>query len=67
MASPELKYKTLAELQSAYAYGELKDPIMLDNDACGLYQDGIKVWDGEDPDTLLRDALDLLGIPHRDV
>lgn len=61
---PEIK--TLAELRSAYIGGRVTAPVMLDNDDVSVYQDDREVY-GSDPDQLLEDALDLLGIPWEHV
>ena len=74
-----LKYKTLAELAAAYKSGELAqgDPLWLDNDTASVYEtvldldeqgtaqdeDSVQVFQMH-PETILREALDLLGIPH---
>ena len=60
------KHANLGELQQAYVKGEVTAPLMLDNDWAGVYQDDEKVYDS-DPEQLLEDALDLLGIPHEHV
>lgn len=59
-------YKTLAELRDAYARGEVTRPLRLDNDQVFVYQGDSKVYDS-DPETLLEQALDLLGIPYDQV
>ena len=56
-----MPYQDLAEVQRAYASGELTAPLMLDNDDASLYQGDDEVYD-TDPRQLLEDALDLLGI-----
>lgn len=60
------RYGTLADLKAAYDSGDLSkdDQLILDNDSTGVWTDAAgKVFDGGDPRTLLREALDLLGIP----
>jgi hypothetical protein len=57
---------TLTELRDAYASGATDTPLMLDNDSVYAYVDGKEVFTS-DPYQLLRDALDLLGIPHENV
>ena len=62
-----MKYDTLRQLKDAYDGGQLgRDvPLMLDNDSADVYDEA----SNEDvfemhPYDLLRQALDLLGIPH---
>jgi hypothetical protein len=65
-----MKYRTLQDLADAYSRGEVKYPLMLDNDS-------VSVWDDDEtateplyeahPEELLEDALALLGIPHEHV
>ncbi len=72
-----MKYKTLMELQHAYANGELDEttPLLLDNDDTFVWTDeptdddpeGGRVYDGGVPRDLLISALDLLGIPSEGV
>jgi len=70
MAAEYRYYNTLAELQAAYAEGRLtgKNPVTLDNGVAYAYAewgnegDWDKVFDSGN-ERLLRDALDLLGIP----
>jgi hypothetical protein len=65
--SEQPRYANLAELRDAYARGDLTEPLMLDNDQATVYHDAggdyEKVWDSH-PEQMLKDALDLLGIPH---
>lgn len=56
----------LLELRDAYAAGTITSPMMLDNDYTGVYDNDNEVFTS-DPRQLLRDALDLLGIPHESV
>jgi hypothetical protein len=68
------KYKTLQELKDAI---DNKDPLTtnayltIDNDSTSIYseedEDGdcILLFDGGMPEALLKEALDLLGIPNR--
>lgn len=62
---PDLRYKTLAELKAAYDSGALTDesPLVLDNDCSYVYANDEDVFDGDGPQGLLVEALDLLGIP----
>lgn len=62
-----MKYKTLAELKAAYDAKEITEPVMLDNDCSFAYEGSEKVFDGGGPEELLREALDLLGIPNEGV
>lgn len=68
---PEYKYKTLAELQDAYAHGDVTAPLYLDNDSTTVYQENEDgTWEDTfsmDPHDVLEQALDLLGIPYRHV
>lgn len=57
-----MKYKNLSEIKKAQESGELKEPLILDNDCSLIYTDGEKVYDGPGPEYLLREALDLLGV-----
>lgn len=59
-----MKYKTLEQLRDAYASGELSqdDVMIIDNDTVFVFENETKVF-RSDPDTLLEDALQLLGIP----
>lgn len=70
------KYKTLAELKAAIDEKRLvlgdDDAVTLDNDSTSLYvlsptpedpENHENVFNGGTPDELLRQALDLLGIP----
>jgi hypothetical protein len=67
-----MRFDTLAQLQAAYARGEVTGPLVLDNDSTHVYQPASD--DPDDvhgrnvftmhPDDLLCQALDLLGIPH---
>ena len=65
----QMKYQTLAELKAAYDSGELsrEDWLTIDNDCTPVYRDREgefeKVFDGENPECLLAEALKLLGIP----
>lgn len=74
-----MKYKTLAELKAAYDSSLLdsKDRMVLDNDCVHVWTfkhgDFIagepvawSIFDAH-PEQVLRDALDLLGIPWKDV
>lgn len=58
------KFTTLAEVKAAYGRGELKYPMVIDNDFTSIYNDDECVYEGEGPMLLLGEALDLLGIPH---
>jgi len=65
------KYSSLAELAAAYASGELdrsSSPLVLDNDCADVDDESGCVYrhDGQ-PDSLLREALDLLNIPWEEV
>lgn len=65
----EMKYKTTAALQQAYISGELSvnhDVLTVDNDDTSVYHEGEPVF-RMDPETLLEQALDLLGIPSEHV
>lgn len=42
----ELKYKNYKELLKAYKSGELKEPLMMDNDDSFVYVDDVKVFQG---------------------
>jgi len=57
-----MKYKNLFEIKKAQGSGELKRPLMVDNDCSLIYVDGEKVYDGPGPEYLLREVLDLLEI-----
>jgi hypothetical protein len=61
---------TLADLLAAYTDGTLSrdsDVLRLDNDDVSLYDaTDRKVFESH-PHTLLREALDLLGVPWEDV
>ena len=65
------QFETLADLKRAYDSGVLlRDcPLILDNDCSSVHADNadgtdtVKVFDGEGPEELLCEALDLLGIP----
>jgi hypothetical protein len=62
-------YETLADLINAYHSHALDrdDAVLyLDNDDSGVYSGGVKVF-SMDPHELLRQALDLLQIPHEPV
>jgi hypothetical protein len=68
-----MKYNTLAELKAAYDSGEIskKDKLSIDNDYTSLSiadpedeDDYITVFKGRLPKDLLKEALDLLGIPN---
>lgn len=68
------RYQSLADLKAAYDKGELTEPLAIDNDSISLYSPGgdghPAHWTcefGEDPATVLEQALDLLGIPHEHV
>lgn len=59
-------YSSLHELQQAYASGALSATahrLILDNDHSYLYVGEEPVYRGPGPEVLLREALDLLGIP----
>ena len=64
-----MKYKNLEDLAEAFEWGELSkdNPLCLDNDSTRCYIDTGEEWetvfDGGDPNKLLREALTLLGIP----
>lgn len=62
-----MEYKTLKDLKAAYEKGEVTEPVRLDNDATFVYQGDDKVFDGGNPEDLLVEALDLLGIPNEQV
>jgi hypothetical protein len=66
-------YKTLAELKAAYDSGEIskENKLLIDNDYTAVaipdpndQDDYITVFGGSFPSKLLREALDLLGIPN---
>ena len=72
----EDKYKSLAALKAAIDSGEIvltdDDCIRIDNDCCTLYvkdpddpDDVVRIFDGGFPADLLKQALDLLGIPNQ--
>jgi hypothetical protein len=60
------RYATLAQVQAAYASGEIPAPfaLVLDNDASYVYVGDEEVYQGGGPAELIEEALDLLGIPH---
>lgn len=58
--------KNLNDLKSAYDSGRVVGPLMIDNDDIFVYPDDEAVF-RMDPETLLEQALDLLGIPHEHV
>jgi hypothetical protein len=58
-------YQTLADLKQALDSGEVSGTVTLDNDETFLYTDGAEVFRMH-PYDLLRQALDLLGIPHEE-
>jgi hypothetical protein len=61
-------YQTLADLKQAVDSGEVSGTMTLDNDEAFLYtdgDDGVEVFRMH-PYDLLRQALDLLGIPHEE-
>jgi hypothetical protein len=64
------KYKTLKELQAAFAVGALRDAedavLWLDNDQTTIYVDNERVFEMH-PEDLLEQALTLLGIPWEHV
>jgi hypothetical protein len=70
-------YHSLADLQAAFQDGRLdpvRDKLTLDNDHSYLCSDSedsddseAYPYEGEGPEELLREALDLLGIPWEDV
>lgn len=71
-----MRYATLADLQEAYASGELNretEKLLLDNDDTFVYTEdtdeieGLEVFNGGLPEDLLIEALDLLGIPNEGV
>ena len=57
-----MRYKTYAELVEAYRNGEIKTPLMMDNDWCGAYVGEEKVFEGGGPQDIIE-ILELLGIP----
>lgn len=57
-----VKYKTYKELADAYQRGEITEPLMMDNDWCGVYVDEEKVFEGGGPADIIE-VLALLGIP----
>jgi hypothetical protein len=74
------KYKTLAELKEAIDSKEVvigNRPVVIDNDSTTLYEEEIEdengslvnnpalLFDGGCPQDLLKEALDLLGIPNQ--
>jgi hypothetical protein len=69
-------YKTLAELKAAYESGELskEDSVLtIDTDSTVVYAEGHPqadeyglVFEGGSPEDLLKEALDILGIPWQD-
>lgn len=64
----KLQYETLAELQQGYKSGERLCPITLDNDDSSVYtsdEEREEVFRMHSYD-MLRQALDLLGIPHEE-
>jgi hypothetical protein len=66
------RYKKLAEFKHYVdrerAAGREPVTIMLDNDQCAAYDGDLNedIYD-TDPYDLLREALDMLGIPHEEV
>lgn len=63
-----MKYKTLKALKAAYDSGKISEPMMIDNDNTSVWQEGNgQVFAGGSPEDLLREALDLLGIPNEGV
>ena len=71
-----MKYNTLAELKAAYDLGEIskEDKLSIDNDCTSVSipdpedeDDYITVFKGGFPADLLKEALDLLGIPNEPV
>lgn len=64
------KYRSLEELSTAYKKGELSedvgDILRIDNDTCFVYCNDEKVFEA-DPEELLEEALELLGIPTEHV
>lgn len=58
------KYQTLAGLKAAYDSGTLsrENPLVLDNDDTSVWDGAGEVF-GAHPEDVLRQALDLLGIP----
>jgi hypothetical protein len=65
-----MRYKTLSELQAAYASGDDLSPVILDNDTVDAYSNTEVNDHGEDlqiyhsdPWAILREALTLLNIP----
>lgn len=75
MALQECRYKTLAELKAAYDAGGLSGALEIDNDRSQVYDyvpgtpgdlstmGWVKVYEGGSPESLLKEALTLLGIP----
>lgn len=61
-----MKYKTLAQVREAYKKQEITAPMIVDNDTCFIYQGDEKVWQSN-PEKLLLDSLELLGIPAEPV
>jgi len=66
-----MQYETLAELKAAIDAGivSVDCVITIDNDSTSMYpedDDGFseKIFDGGNPEDLLAEALDLLGIRH---
>jgi hypothetical protein len=59
-------YMNLTELKQAVDSGAVTEPLMLDNDDTHVYQGDECVF-RMDPDTLLEQALTLLGIAHEPV
>lgn len=59
------KYKTLEQLQEAYANGTIdkRNKLVLDNDNCTLYVGMDCLYWGGGPSELIEEALDLLKIP----
>jgi hypothetical protein len=68
-----MKFKNLAELKAAIDTGDVQAAdvlVLIDNDCTPVYafdhaEDaiGAHIYTGPDPETLLGQALDLLGIP----
>jgi hypothetical protein len=71
-----MRYETIAQLAAAYASGELdrtSNPVVLDNDSTNVFAEDVdrpgefvKVFSGGGPEDLLREVLDLLGVPYED-
>lgn len=65
-----MKYKNLEQLAAAYESGELnrdRSPLIIDSDETPVFDrdNDEEVFNGGTPKNLLKQALDLLGIPYR--